>query len=136
MRTRREDLAEVASLLLFLQGAVAVSLAAETVGGGLLAGGGWPGALLSVAGAAATFALARGARRGRLRSLRWARRFQYGWILTGAFDMGLSVVLAGIGPAPVPVLTRIVLPVSIIVVLRRLRAASVPEAASELEVAA
>lgn len=133
MRDRHTELSELGSLLLFVQGAIALSLTAEAVGGALLLGGGIVGAVLSGVGAVVTFVLAWGVGQRRMRSLRWARRLQYGWLATGVVDMGLSVVLAGIGPSPTPFLTRILLPASIIVVLRRLRAvAAVPAAGMEV----
>ncbi len=137
MEDRRVDeLASVAALLLFLQGAIAFSLAFEAAGGALLLGAGGLGALLSLIGAGATFGLVRGVAGRSGRSLRWARRLQYGWLTTAVVDMGLSVVLAGIGPAPTPVLTRIVLPAALIVVLRRMHRAGPDPAPAAVEVAA
>ena len=126
-----DELRELASLLVFLQGAIGLSLAFEAVGGALLLGAGGLGAVLSLAGAVFTFRLARGVGRGSDRALRWTRRLQYGWLATAALDLGLSVLVAGIGPAPTPLLTRVALPGAILVLVRRIRwaeAATVPEA--------
>ncbi|GEM_PF-3201537 len=135
MDERMSDLSELASLLLFLQGAIAAALTAEAAGGAMVFGAGGLGALLSAVGAASTFVLARRVRRRRAGALRWARRLQYGWMLTGVVDMGLSVALAGIGPAPTPVLTRLLLPASILVVVRRLQTGAAV-AVTDAEVAA
>lgn len=123
---RRADLVELVSLLVLIQGAVALSLSAEAVGGALLLGGGGFGALLSLGGAVLTFALGRRLRRRSRRARRWLMVFQFGWLGSAIVDMGLSVAVAGIGPGPVVLLTRVALPLSVLLLLRRTRSEFLP----------
>jgi len=128
----------VASLLVFIQGAIALSLAFEAVGGAIVFGGApAAGALLSLTGAIVTMVLARGVRRCRRRARRWVMIFQFGWLVTGTIDTALSLFLAGAGPAPARFLTRFLLPISILWILHRTKpeflSAEEPDPTEELE---
>jgi len=111
---------QVAVLLLFMQGALAVTLAVEAVGSAIIFGGASAiSALLSVAGAVVTLMLVSKLRRRRRYARRWVMSLQIGWVVFALVDLGLSLALAGRGLTPVGFLVRIVLPVSIFWLLRR-----------------
>lgn len=110
----------VAVLLLFVQGALAVTLAVEAVGSAIIFGGASAiSALLSVVGAALTLVLVSKLRRQRRSARRWVMFLQVGWTLFALVDLGLALAIAGRGLTPVGFLVRIVLPVSIFWLLRR-----------------
>ncbi|GMQ98051.1 MAG: hypothetical protein BMS9Abin17_0556 [Acidimicrobiia bacterium] len=111
---------QVAVLLLFMQGALAVTLAVEAVGSAIIFGGASAiSALLSIAGAVVTLMLVSKLRRRRRSARRWVMSLQIGWVVFALVDLGLALALAGRGLTPVGFLVRIVLPVSIFWLLRR-----------------
>lgn len=118
-RTSR-DLLEVARVLLLLQGAVLLATTVEALIWGIaFAGGG--GLPFLVSGAAAAVIVVA---RARLRpDRRWSRRLVYvveGFTLaTFAIDTVLAVALTGAVPPAVAILTRLVLPIGVIALLRR-----------------
>lgn len=118
----------VASLLLFIQGAIAVALSAEALGAAIIFGG-VPvvGAILTVAGATMTLALVARLRKRRPSTRRWIMGLQIGWITFGIIDLLLALGLAGRGLTPVGFLIRVVLPAAIFWLLRR------PAARAEFE---
>ena len=124
-RRRADDLLDVARALLLLQGAILVTTTIESViWSGVFPAG--RGAVLLSGVAAVTIFVARAhLRAGR----RWLRRIVYlveGSILAlFAVDIALAAGLAHSLPPVVAILTQLVLPISVIVVLRRTaRAAS------------
>ena len=119
-RTTLDGPVAVASLLLFVQGAVAVALSAEAVGAAVLFGG-LPafGAALTVGGAATTLVLVRRIEHRHRSTRRWIIALQAGWIALGAFDLVLALALAGRGLTPVGFTVRMALPVAIVWLLRR-----------------
>lgn len=111
---------EVASLLLFVQGAIAVAFAFEAVGAAIIFGGA-PAipALLSVAGAVVTFVQLARLRKRRRSARRWVMALQVGWIVVAAVDLILALVLAGRGLTPTGFVVRMLLPGAIFWLLRR-----------------
>lgn len=118
-RTSR-DLLEVARVLLLLQGAVLLATTVEALIWGIaFAGGG--GLPFLVSGAAAAVIVVA---RARLRpDRRWSRRLVYvveGFTLaTFGIDTALAIALTGAVPPAVAILTRLVLPIGVIALLRR-----------------
>jgi len=118
----------VAALLLFVQGALTVALAAEAVGAAIIFGGAPAlGAILTVAGATLTLALVARLPKRRQSTRRWIMGLQVGWIMFGVIDLLLALALAGRGLTPTGFLVRIVLPATIFWLLRR------PAARAEFE---
>lgn len=119
-RRSADDLLEVARVLLLLQGAILVATTIEALVWGTAFGGSvGPSFLLS---AAITVAALAG--RARLRSgRRWTRRLLYGVeglvLATLAIDTALAVAFTQALPPLVALLTRGILPVSVIALLRR-----------------
>ena len=111
---------ELIRVLILVEAAIAVVMVLESLGaiafGGPL---GAPVTVVAVLLAVLTLFLVRGIRR---RS-RWARRgalwLQYGILTLAAVDVALAAALARRGLELMPTLTRIVLPIMIIVQLRR-----------------
>lgn len=126
-RTTNEDLLDVARALLLLQGAILVATTIEAlVWGTAFGGSAGPSFLLSAASAAVILVA-----RVRLRSGRtWSRRLVYaveGLILaTLAIDTALAIALTQELPPLVALLTRFVLPVSAVALLRRSARATRP----------
>jgi len=117
----------VVSLLVFIQGAIALSLAFEAIGGAIIFGGApIPGALLSLGGAFLTFFLGRRVRRRRRRARRWLKILQFGWLTLALIDTGLAVFLVGVGPGPVALFARYFLPISILWILRKTKSEFYP----------
>ncbi len=111
---------EVVSLLVFIQGAVALTLSIEAIGGAIIFGGvPIPGALLSLGGTFLTFYLGRRVRRRSRRARRWLKILQFGWLTMAMVDTGLALFLAGVGPGPAALFTRFFLPISILWILRK-----------------
>lgn len=115
-----DDFLDLARVLLLLQGSILVATTIEAmVWGVAFAGAGGVPSLLS--GAAAVVILVARARLGIDR--RWVRRMVYGVEgLTLAFfalDLALAIALTGTPPPAVALLTRYLLPVSVIFLLRR-----------------
>ena len=120
--TRRtaDDFLDVARVLLLLQGSILVATTIESAIWSLA----FPGA------AAVPFILSGGAAmvilvaRARLRSdRRWTRRLVYGvegfTLAFLALDLALAIALTGTPPPAVALLTRFVLPVSVIYLVRQ-----------------
>ena len=119
-RSADQDLLDVARVLLLLQGATLVATTIEALVWGTAFGGSAGPSFLLSAAAAAVILLAR----VRLRPGRpWSRRLVYaveGTILaTLAIDTGLALAFTQTLPPLVALLTRFVLPVSLIALLRR-----------------
>jgi hypothetical protein len=120
--TRRpaDELLDVARALLLLQGAILVATTIEAlVWAAVFPGASGSPALIS--GASAFVILVA---RVRLRAdRRWTRRMVYlveGLILlTAAIDVVIGLVLAGALPPMVALLTQVLLPIAVIVLLRR-----------------
>jgi hypothetical protein len=111
---------EVAALLLFVQGAIAVALAFEAVGAAIIFGGASGiSALLTVVGAVATLVLVARLRKRRASTRRWVMALQVGWVVLATVDLGLALALAGRGLTPTGFLVRMVLPGAIFWLLRR-----------------
>lgn len=129
--TRRpaDDFLDLARVLLLLQGSILVATTIESLIWGLaFAGAAAAPALLS--GAAATTILVA---RARLRAdRRWTRRLVYGvegfTLAFLALDLALAIALTGTPPPAVAVLTRFVLPVSVIFLVRQSARAIAPVA--------
>lgn len=115
-----DELIEVARILVFVQGMVAlvaafeVGVVAAATGGLLL-----PAFLLTALGAIATLALASGIRRRRRRARTAVVTIQVFWLIGAGIDLLLAVFLARRGLEIVPLLTRIVLPIALFRILRR-----------------
>lgn len=128
-----DDLLEVARALLLLQGAILVATTMESLFWGMVFPGAGSAALMS--GASAVVILVA---RTRLRADRtWARRLVYaveGFTLAlVAVDIGLALALTHALPPVVALLTQLVLPLGLIVLLRRsarMTAAPTPNAAT------
>ncbi len=106
--------------LLLVQAAVVATATVEAAIFGAASPNLVPLALLNLAGLVWTLRLRRGIGRGerfRTRALRWTQR---GWIGLAILDLGLALALADRGLEPVALLTRVVLPVAILRVARRL----------------
>lgn len=115
------------SLLVFIQGAIALSLAIEAIGGAIIFGGApIPGALLSLGGALLTFCLGRRVRLRRRRARRWLKILQFGWLTMAVIDTGLALFLAGVGPGPAALFTRFFLPISILWILHKTKSEFFP----------
>ncbi len=124
-RSHAEDLLEVAGVLLLVQGAILVATTIEAlVWGGVFTGA--VGVPVFMSGAAAALLLVA---RARLRAdRRWTRRIVYGVeVVTLVFlviDTVLAIALTRALPPVVTLLTQLVLPMSVIVLLRRSARAS------------
>jgi hypothetical protein len=120
IRTQSEELLEVARVLLLMQGAILIATTIEAlIFGGVFAGA--AGGPVFMSGAAAALILVT---RARLRAdRRWTRRIVYGVetvaLLFLAIDAVLAIALTGALPPMVALLTQLVLPLSVIVLLRR-----------------
>jgi hypothetical protein len=118
----------VVALLLFVQGALTVTLAVEAVGEAILFGGASAlSAALTVAGATFTLVLVARLPKRRRSTRRWIMVLQVGWVTLAAIDLVLAVALAGRGLTPSGFLLRFVLPGAILWLLRR------PSARAEFE---
>ncbi len=116
----RFDLVEVVWILVFMQGTILIASTLEAFL--FLAAFGpaaTPSALLT--GAAAVLTLVTAAGVGR--RARWARRWtlpaEAGVFLGGSIDLALALLLTGAPLGLVPVITRLVVPVAVIKLLRR-----------------
>ncbi len=134
--TRRpaDELLDVVRVLLLLQGAVLVATTIEALFWSLV----FPGAAgtpVLISGASAVLVLIG---RARLRSGRsWTRRIVYGVeiliLVSLVIDLALAVVVTGAVPPIVAILTRFVLPLSVIALVRHsARATLAPVAVSPL----
>ncbi len=115
-----DDFLDLAKVLLLMQGSILVATTIEAVIWGMaFAGAAATGSLLSFAAAAVILVA-----RARLSAdRRWSRRLVYfveAFTLTFlAVDLVLAIALTGTPPPAVAVLTRFVLPVSVIFLLRQ-----------------
>ena len=134
-RRRTDELLDVARVLLLVQGAVLVATAIEALIWSLI----FPGAAgtpFLMSGVAAVLVLVAGAR---LRANRaWTRRILYAVetviLVNLVIDLALAVVITGHVPPIVALLTRFVLPLSVIGLVRQsVRAMVAPVAVSPLE---
>lgn len=119
-RRPADDLLDLARVLLLLQGAILVATTIEAAIWGMAFAGAAAGPFL-LSGAAAVLALVA---RVRLRGDRsWTRRLVYGvegfTLAFLALDLALAIALTGTPPPAVALLTRFVLPVSVILLLRQ-----------------
>jgi hypothetical protein len=127
-RRPADELLEVARVLLLLQGSILVATTIEAlIWGAIFAGATGSPALMSGVSAALVFVA-----RVRLRAdRRWTRRLVYAieglTVATLAIDSVLAILLAGALPPAVALLTQLVLPLSVITLVRRsARAAAAP----------
>ncbi len=114
------SLVEVAVVLVFIQGAILVVGAVEAmVFASFVGPGGIASILLAVVAAGLTLGTAWGLARHRRLARRWALVAETGVILVAGLDTALSFAIAGTGPGVVLVLSRIVIPIVVIGLLRR-----------------
>ena len=119
-RRQADELLEVVRVLLLVQGAILVATTIEALIWSIaFAGAVGPSFVMS-----ATTALTLLVARARLRvDRRWSRRLVYiveGMLVgTLAIDTALAVAITGTVPPPIALLTRFVLPLSVIALLRR-----------------
>lgn len=120
MKDSSETLVDIAGLLVFVQGAIAVTMTFEAAVGGLLAG---PAVIFVVIptliAAVLTLWLARAVRRRSRRGRRMVITVEVVVILLATVDLLLAILLARRSLEPVPILTRFVLPIAVIRLLRR-----------------
>lgn len=121
-RTRQpaDDFLDVARVLLLLQGSILVATTIEAVIWGMAFAGAAATPSLLSGGAAVVILVAR----ARLRAdRRWTRRLVYGvegfTLAFFALDLALAIALTGTPPPAVALLTRFVLPVAVIFLLRQ-----------------
>ena len=119
--TRRpaDELLEVARALLLLQGSILVATTIESLFWGVVFPGAGGAVLMSVASAVAILVA-----RARLRADRtWARRLVYAvevlMLVVIAVDIVLATALTHALPPVVALLTQLVLPISVVAILRR-----------------
>ena len=135
--TRRpaDDLLEVARALLLLQGSILVATTIESLFWGFVFPG--AGGALMMSGASALVILVA---RARLRAdRRWARRVVYAvevlMLVAIAVDIVLALALTHALPPVVALLTQLVLPTSVVAILRRsARGAGAPPISSTVTV--
>lgn len=109
----------VVRILLLLQGGIAVLSTIEvTVAGAALGPAVAPLILVNLAAAVLTLAAARGVSRRSRRSRRLAISLEWVVLFFAFIDLLLAVFLAGRGLELVPMLTRVVLPIAVIRMLR------------------
>ncbi len=122
-RTRQrpaDELIELAAVLVFVQGVVAlvatieVGIVTAAMGGLTLVA-----FVLTGMGAMLTLLMPRGLRRRSRRARRTVVVLQILWLISATIDVLLALLLARRGLEPVPTLTRIVLPISLWRLLRR-----------------
>jgi hypothetical protein len=120
--TRRpaEDLIEVARVLLLVQGAILVATTIEALVWSFAFGGaaGMP-LLLSGATAAAIFVARARVRPDRRRTRRVVYAVEGVILAILAIDTALAIALTGAYPPPMALLTRLLLPLSVVLLLRR-----------------
>ena len=128
-----EDLLDLARVLLLVQGAILVATTIEALLWSFVFAG-TAGAPVWFSGAAAVMILVA---RGRLRAdRRRARRIVYAVetviLVSLAIDTVLAIVLAGALPPIVALLTQLILPLSVVLLLRRSARAAMPASSSIL----
>jgi hypothetical protein len=135
-RRPADDLLEVVRVLLLVQGSILVATTIEAFIWSIAFGGAaGPSFLVTAAMAAALFVT-----RARMADHRWTRRVVYlvegVLVATLGVDTALAIAITGTVPPAVAVLTRFVLPLSVIALLRRAtRPAAAPIASSIAAVA-
>jgi hypothetical protein len=135
-RRPADDLLEVVRVLLLVQGSILVATTIEAFIWSIAFGGAaGPSFLVTAAMAAALFVT-----RARMADHRWTRRVVYlvegVLVATLGVDTALAIAITGTVPPAVAVLTRFVLPLSVIALLRRAtRPAAEPIASSIAAVA-
>ncbi len=112
-----QDPNSLLNLALLLQGALLTVSAIEATVFGLATGGIAVAALLSSTAALAVFAARR--KSERRRRIRWLLRLEYVLLATGMLDLGLAVFLAHRLLEPTALVTRLGLPITVIVLGRR-----------------
>jgi hypothetical protein len=119
-RRRSDDLLDLVRVLLLLQGSILVATTIEALiwGFAFAGGGGTPFVVSGIAALAILVA------RARLRAdRRWMRRLVYivecFTLAELAIDTALAIAITGALPPAVALLTRLVLPIAVIVLLRR-----------------
>ncbi len=125
----RGSLVEVAVVLVIIQGAILVVGAIEAmVFASFVGPGGIASILLTVVAAGLTLGTACGLARHRRLARRWALVAETWVLLVAGLDTALSFAVVGTAPGPVLVLSRVVIPLAVIALLRRpiVRAAFVP----------
>jgi len=115
-----EDFLDLARVLLLLQGSILVATTIESLIWGVAFAGAAAAPLLLSGGAAVVILIAR----ARLRAdRRWTRRLVYGvqgfTLAFLALDLALAIALTGTPPPAVALLTRFVLPVCVIYLVRQ-----------------
>ena len=135
--TRRpaDDFLDVARVLLLLQGSILVATTIESVIWGMAFAGAAAAPFLLSAAAAVVILVARSRLRG---DRRGTRKLVYGvegfTLAFFALDLVLAIALTGTPPPAVAVLTRFVLPLSVIFLLRQsTRATVVPRSPTAVE---
>ena len=126
---RAEDLLDVVRVLLLVQGAILLATTIEA----LIWSVAFPGAsgvvlVLTAATAAALLVSRARLRTGNRRGRRIAYVVECALIVTIAIDTALAIGITGSVPPPVALLTRFVLPLAVIALLRRTDRASAPNA--------
>jgi len=126
IRRPADELLDVARVLLLLQGSILVATTIESLIWGVAFAGAAAAPLL-LSGAAAVLILVS---RARLRAdRRWTRKLVYGvqgfTLVFLALDLALAIALTGTPPPAVALLTRFVLPVSVIYLVRQSARATV-----------
>ena len=128
-RRRSDDFLDIARVLLLVQGAILVATTIESLLWGM-AFAGASGVPVLLSGGAAVLILVGRARiqAGRSRSRRFVYAVEGFTLAFLALDLALAVALTGTPPPAVALLTRFVLPVSVIHLLRQSARMTTPRA--------
>jgi len=128
-RREADDLLDIARVLLLVQGAILVATTIEALVWGM-AFAGASGLPVLLSGGAAVLILVGRARlqAGRSRSRRFVYAVEGFTLAFFALDLVLAIALTGTPPPAVALLTRFVLPVSVIYLLRRSARTTTPRA--------
>jgi hypothetical protein len=126
-RRQADDFLDLARVLLLLQGSIFVATTIESLIWGMAFAGAAAAPLLLSGGAALMLLTAR----ARLRAdRRWTRRLVYAvegvTLAYLALDLALAIALTGTPPPAVALLTRFVLPVAVIYLIRQSARATPP----------
>ncbi len=116
----RAGLVEVAVVLILIQGAILVVGTVEALVFAPFVGpGGIASIALTAAAAIVTLATAWALRRHRRLARRWTLVAEAGVLVVASIDATLSFALAGTGPGLVLIMSRIVIPIVVVGLLRR-----------------
>ena len=119
----RGDWLAVLRILLLVQGAIAFVATAEVLVVGIATGGVLaPLAVVNLIGAVVTLRMASQIGFGSRRTRKITVLLQVGWLLFAAIDLALALFITQRGLELVPLLTRVVLPLTIFRMLRTQRA--------------